>query len=51
MYKIELYVDKNGDCELEKYFQQLRHSESKEDRIKLNKIRMYINLLAECGFE
>ena len=51
MYNIELYQDKNGKCELEEYLNNLKNSTNKNDRIKLNKIRLYFNLLSECGFE
>lgn len=51
MYIIELYEDSNGNCELEEYFKYLRNSKSKIDKIQSNKIRMYINLLSEYGFE
>lgn len=51
MYDIELYSDNNGNSELEEYLKSLRASNNKEDRVKLNKIRMYINLLAEYGLE
>lgn len=49
MYEIEIYKDKNEHSELEEYFRKLRSSKNKDDRIKINKIRMYINLLAEYG--
>ena len=51
MYDIELYEDENRKCEIEEYLKKLANSKSKEDRIKLNKIRMYINLLSQCGLE
>ena len=51
MYEIELYTDKSGKSELEEYFKQLNNNTSKENRIKLNKIRLYINLLSEYGLE
>ena len=51
MYSIELYTDKNGKCELEQYLLSLSYSTNKNDRIKLKKIRMYINLLSEHGFK
>ena len=51
MYNIELYQDKSGKCELEEYLNNLKNSTNKNDRIKLNKIRLYINLLSEFGFE
>lgn len=50
MYTIEFYTDKNKKCELKKYLYNLSNSTNKNDRIKLKKIRMYINLLAQCGF-
>lgn len=50
MYIIELYQDKNGNSEIESYLKRLRINGSKDDRIKSNKIRMYIQLLSEHGF-
>lgn len=49
MYIIEIYEDQNGKNEIEIYLKKLRVSNSKDDRIKSNKIRMYIRLLAEYG--
>ena len=49
MYDIELYTDNNGNCQIEQYLKKLR--KSKTDQIKSNKIRMYINLLSEYGFD
>ena len=49
MYNIEIYEDKNGNSEVIDYFMQLQKSKSKEDRIKANKIRMYMRLLQEYG--
>ena len=51
MYDIEIYSKKNGRCEIEEYLKILRKSKAKEDIIILNKIRLYVNLLAEYGFE
>lgn len=51
MYNIEFYEDKNGNCEIENYLKKLRKGLNKEDRIKLNKIRMYLNLLSDYGFQ
>lgn len=51
MYDIEIYEDKNGKSEIQEYLKKLRISKSKDDKIKSNKIRMYINLLSEYGFE
>ena len=50
MYEIEIYEDKNGSSEVIEYFEKLQNSKSKEDRIKANKIRMYMKLLSEYGF-
>lgn len=50
MYEIEIYEDKNGSSEVIEYFEKLQNSKSKEDRIKANKIRMYMRLLSEYGF-
>ncbi len=49
MYNIEFYEDKNGNSEVYGYIQELRDSKNKEDRQKLKKITMYIDLLSECG--
>lgn len=51
MYKIEIYADNNGYSELEDYLKKLRSSKNKDNRIKSNKIRMYINLLLEYGLD
>ena len=51
MYEIEIYEYSNGKSEIEKYFKELNKSRNKIHRIKLKKIRMYINLLAEYGLE
>lgn len=51
MYDIELYEDNNGNCVIEQYFENLRKSKSKNNKIQSNKIRMYINLLSEYGLE
>lgn len=50
MYDIEFYEDKNGKSEVYEYIQQLMKNNSKENRQKLKKINMYIDLLSECGF-
>lgn len=51
MYEIVIYEDKNGKSEIKDYLKKLSVTTNKEDRIKLNKIRMYINLLSKYGFE
>ena len=50
MYEIEFYEDKNGKSEIYEYIQQLRNNINKENKQKLKKIDMYIDLLAEKGF-
>mgnify|MGYP003294856928 CR=1 FL=1 len=49
MYDIEFYEDKNGKSEVYNYIQKLRLNMSKENKQKLKKIDMYIDLLAEHG--
>lgn len=51
MYEIEIYEDKDGYSEVNEYFEKLQKSKSKDDRIKANKIRQYMELLKEYGFE
>lgn len=51
MYEIELYEDRNGKSEIQNYLKNLRKNENKNDRIKSNKIRMYIQLLSEHGLD
>lgn len=50
MYKIELYEDRNGYSEVKSYIKSLEESRSKDDRIKVNKIRKYMQLLETYGF-
>ena len=49
MYEIEIYEEQNGKSEINNYFEKLQKSNSKDDRIKANKIRMYMRLLKEYG--
>lgn len=49
MYDIEIYEDIHGNSEVNDYFEKLQKSNSKDDRIKANKIRMYMRLLKEYG--
>lgn len=51
MYSIEIYEREDGTSEIISYFQKLQKSYSKSDRIKVNKIRMYMRLLEEYGLE
>ena len=49
MFDIEIYEDKNGKSDIYEYIQRLNKSKSKENRQKLKKINMYIDLLSEYG--
>ena len=45
MHQIEIYEDIHGKSEVIDYFKSLQKSSSKDDRIKIQKIRMYMRLL------
>ena len=49
MYQIEIYEDIYGKSDVIDYFNKLQKSDSKDDRIKIQKIRMYMRLLQEYG--
>lgn len=49
MYEILFFRDKNGVEPVKEYILSLAKQESKDSRIKLNKIRDYIKLLSELG--
>lgn len=49
MFDIEFYEDKNGKSEVYEYIQKLNKANGKENRQKLKKINMYIDLLSEYG--
>lgn len=49
MYEIEIYEDKNGYSEVYEYISELNKNNSKDNRIKLKKINMYIELLSKHG--
>ena len=52
MYKIIFYQNQNGESEVEDYINTLRKQvNNKDNRVKLNKIIAYINLLSEQGLE
>ena len=52
MYKIIFYQNQNGESEVENYINTLRiQVNNKDNRVKLNKIIAYINLLSEQGLE
>lgn len=49
MYKIEFYEDKNGKSEIYEYIKKLNNNKSKENRIKLKKIKAYMEMLSIYG--
>ena len=49
MYKIYLYRDKKGKEPVAEYLQKLSSENSKNSRIKLNKIRDYVKSLSLYG--
>lgn len=52
MYKIIFYQNQNGQSEVENYINTLRKQvNNKDNRVKLNKIIAYINLLSEQGLD
>ena len=51
MYEIEFYEDIHGKSEVYEYIQQLRNNLNKENKQKLKKIYMYIDLLSQEGLK
>lgn len=49
MYEIEIYEDKDGKSEIKKYIKELYKKDSKDNRIKINKIISYIRMLKDNG--
>ena len=49
MHKIYFYKDPNGNQSVRKYILELAEKRDKDSRIKLNKIRDYINILSQYG--
>lgn len=49
MYKIEFYEDKNGKSEIYEYIKKINNNKSKENRIKLKKIKAYLEMLSIYG--
>lgn len=49
MFEILFFRDRNGCEPVKEYILSLAKQESKDSRIKLNKIRDYIQLLSELG--
>ncbi len=50
MYDIEFYQDKDGKSEVYEYIKELKKNNSKENKQKVKKIDLYIDLLSEYGF-
>ena len=51
MYEIEFYEDIQGESEVYEYIQQLRNNLNKDNKQKLKKIYMYIDLLSQEGLK
>lgn len=49
MYKVIFYKDRNGNEPVFEYMEKLKKSQSKDSRIKLNKLNDYIQALSEYG--
>lgn len=49
MYKIEIYEDKNGQSPINDYIHNLQQNDSKDSKIKLNKIISYMRMLKQGG--
>jgi len=50
VYKVIFYKDRNGRCPIAEYMAELAAKNGKENRIKLAKIRDYIEYLSLMGF-
>ena len=51
MYEIEFYEDIHGKSEVYEYIQQLRNNLNKENKQKIKKTYMYIDLLPQEGLK
>jgi phage-related protein len=49
LHKINFYREKNGNEPVAEYISELARKNTKDSRIKLNKIRDYIKILSEYG--
>lgn len=49
MYEIQIYETEDGYSEVYEYISKLNNSNSKDNRIKLKKITMYVELLSKYG--
>ena len=47
MYQVRFYKDKNGKSSVEDYILELASKKDKDSRIKLNKIRDYIEAITD----
>ena len=50
MYEIEFYEDAKGKSEVYEYISNLMKNNCKENKQKLKKIYLYIDLLSKYGF-
>ena len=51
MHKIHFYRDRNGNSPVADHIRELAGKSDKDSRVKLNKIRDYINALSEYGLQ
>ena len=51
MHKIYFYKDRNGNRPVADYIRELAKKNDKDSRVKLHKIRDYINALSEYGLQ
>ena len=49
LYNIIIYEDKNGKSEVREYIKKIRNTNSKDGKIKFNKIIAYIRMLEQEG--
>ena len=51
MFEIDIYKDKNGNCEIKNFLKNLQENKNKDNNIKFKKIVLYIRLLKENGLQ
>ena len=51
MYKIVFYQSEKGECRVLEYIKGLNDNHGKDSKIKLKKINIYLDLLAQYGIE
>ena len=49
MFKIVFYKDRNGNQPVKEYLYKLKCMNSKDSKIKLNKIQDSLEIISECG--